>query len=588
MGFYATEPYVYSALKQPFIYSSWMFGLICYYLYHLFGVNGVIIAKSGIITLTYFVLLKDSLRPYKNHSLSIIVLIVIVIISRHRFTERPDTVAFLFLAINVFALNAFFHDGKKYLYILPVVNCLWANCHSSINLMFVPFIAFLAGGLINNFLQQKEMFSSDAKITAEFRPIIIVFLASICSALATPYFFDQFTFGSQFLHNNWFKQNVIELFPPTWRTDKSFFIFSTVVIASFLVNFRRISIINILLLLPVLYLAFTARRFQYYFFILAGPILVYNLSALLSVAKPKKSYRLKMLLDGTVMLAVIVLTTLTLKMVSPFGNIDKIPGFGINTALVPEGALQYMDRRNIDGRVFNSFHWGQYIIWRDFPKRSVIIDGRGNVPVHLFNEMSQALMIPSLLDVLQKTYGFEALLINYDYEESSKLPPNAASFDAILAHPDWALVYWDDNSLLYVRRDGKYSHIAREDAYTIVKPVNNISLLTDKLSNEHDRNTIITELNRNISTTGSIAAYATLGSIYNQLGRYHEAIDCFANVHDHPLKHYLSFAYTNTAYAYEMLGDTANALVYYKKSNKQKGNLHTKKKIEQLQRLLKS
>ena len=52
----------------------------------------------------------------------------------------------------------------------------------------------------------------------------------------------------------------------------------------------------------------------------------------------------------------------------------------------PEGALRYMDKWNITGKVFNLVHWGQYITWRDYPARSAFVDARFYLPPDLLNE----------------------------------------------------------------------------------------------------------------------------------------------------------------------------------------------------------
>ena len=49
-------------------------------------------------------------------------------------------------------------------------------------------------------------------------------------------------------------------------------------------------------------------------------------------------------------------------------------------ALHSRGRAPLSGRIGMTGRLFNAFHFGGYIAWRDFPRRSAIIDGRGYVP----------------------------------------------------------------------------------------------------------------------------------------------------------------------------------------------------------------
>ena len=42
-------------------------------------------------------------------------------------------------------------------------------------------------------------------------------------------------------------------------------------------------------------------------------------------------------------------------------------GIGFDVSVVPEGALSYLDRSQVSGRVFNTFQFGGYIAWRRQP-----------------------------------------------------------------------------------------------------------------------------------------------------------------------------------------------------------------------------
>ena len=154
------EPFVFPDFGTPLSYSEWLFQIIYYLAYVGFGVYGVILLKTTAITAGFYLLLRDSLRPYGNLVISIALMTVAVIAARYRFVERPDTFLLLFLSFSVFSLNAFFYDNKKYLYALPVVHVIWANMHTSIILMVVPFLAFIAGGVLQSYFSERGMTST--------------------------------------------------------------------------------------------------------------------------------------------------------------------------------------------------------------------------------------------------------------------------------------------------------------------------------------------------------------------------------------------------------------------------------------------
>lgn len=591
-AFPANEQFVYPSMDMPFSYTSWLFGLVYYLTYLAFNTYGIILLKAITIVAAFYILFSDSLRPHKNYIISIVVLTVIVIMVRHRFVERPDTFLMVFLSFSIFSLNAFVYNNKKYIYALPIIHTLWANSHASIALMFVPFLSFIVGGIIQQYLNKKVHSSQltahskkegeyitlppDTMSLKQLKTITVIFALSFVASLVSPYFISQYLFGTQVLASPWFEQEITELRAPTWETNKWPYVITAVITLSFVLNmvasYRSkqkvdMSIIHLLLVLPFIVLSFTALRFVFLLGIVAGPVLARNISALFGSLQNRPLNKKIMLSIAGIL--IVVSTTLTLANVKPFEDPKKIFGFGINYNPIPEGALKYMDRNNITGRVFNLFQWGGYIVWRDFPKRTVFIDPRGYLSADLLEKSSIAGSRPSVLDDLHEKYGFEAILIAYPAADPAllqlQLPPEV---DLALSHEGWSLVYWDDLSLLYLRKGGRYDPVIQKDAYVLVKPATGILSTRVALRDKEHREKIINELKRNITKTGSSKAYAFLGFVYNETGLYKDAIESFLQVKDlpFPMENHIIDAYNGIAYANARSGYLDKAISYYKKS----------------------
>lgn len=274
-GFPANEPFVYTMLDKPFSYSSWLFGVIYYLAYSVFDVYGVILLKAATITAAFYILLQDALRPYKNYAIAVFVMTFIVIICRHRFVERPDTFMMFFLSFTIFSLNKFVYENKNYIYSLPVISMLWANSHSSVNLMVIPFLAFVFGGLIQKHLDKKGGRLSSTPSASQLNTILLIFLASFATSLLNPNFFGQLTFGAQFLESGWYKERITELSPPTWDTFKSPYLIPPIIAASLVLNWfmvygskpsenkRYLPVVHLFLIIPFIVLSFTAQRFVF-------------------------------------------------------------------------------------------------------------------------------------------------------------------------------------------------------------------------------------------------------------------------------------------------------------------------------------
>jgi tetratricopeptide (TPR) repeat protein len=89
--------------------------------------------------------------------------------------------------------------------------------------------------------------------------------------------------------------------------------------------------------------------------------------------------------------------------------------------------------------VFNHQNYGGYLLWRR--RQPVFWDGRNDVFASLVREVT-TIPFPAIV----AHYGVEALLITE--HEAPDLAPEIPE--------RWGLVYWDDDSAVYLKRDGRY------------------------------------------------------------------------------------------------------------------------------------
>ncbi len=553
-GLPATETQVFTAVGLPFLYTSWLFGLALYLLYAAGGINAVIIVKASIVTALFGILLRDALRPAKNIVVALLVLTATVIMVRHRFVERPDLVSLLVLAFTVFSLRAFVTEDRRYLLVLPLLHLIWANMHSAAVLMVVPYAAFLCGGAIEHHLAARGYASVTAPALRQLKIIAILFVASLLATLCNPLGPGLYTFGSDILATPYFKLNISELWPATWSYSKWPYLFAGAVVLSFALNRRPLSFVDLLLAVPFLVLPFFSRRFIVYQGIIAGPILARNISVWIDMAGWRK--RTESAFAHSMTAGVIILgSVLSLVNVLTVVGIEPA-GLGIDRSRLPEGALRFMDARNIVGRVFNQFEWGGYILFRDYPKRTVYIDPRGRVPADILAKQYSVRHVPEVFDALDAEYGFDAVLVNY-----SEVVENVASRDERFGYtfynPRWELVYWDDVSLLFLKKGGRYDDVVRAYAYQQVRPdhtpIPAATLDPGRLSRA------FAEVERNIKETGSSWVNSLyLGALYNGSGDFNRAVAVLLPLRDRTMFDH-AVVEEALAYAYDQMGEPAKA-----------------------------
>ncbi|MBF0329403.1 MAG: tetratricopeptide repeat protein [Nitrospirae bacterium] len=579
------EFFLYTYHGQPLATNAWLFELIYYLAYNAFNLYGVILLKAAIVTLAFAILFADALRPHRNYAAAVVILTSIVLVSRHRFVERPDTFLMVFLSFTAFALNSYLYEGKKYLYAMPVVAILWANSHPSVILMFVPFAAFIFGGLMQGLANKKYSIFHDTPSKGQIITVAGIFLLSVAASFITPnpvwgeikgaisYVLSvifpsssgQVSSGAAtVLSSDWWSQEIVELKKPTWELMKAPYILTIFLAISFALNFRRFSLMHLLFVVPFVYLSLTAVRFVFILAVVAGPLIVRNLSCFLDHPETVKILRHKAF-QVFVIMWVVAYSALTVAGVEPFVGSEKVFGFGINDSTVPEGALKYMDRRGIEGKIFNQFHWGGYITWRDFPKRRAFVDGRGVGSQNLLEKMGKARWNDIALDELDDEFRFDAVLLEYTFPKEGT-PEIYGEQDIALSSHKWALVYWDDISLVYLKKGGKYDSIIQKDSYWLIKPANGEYSLKKNAADADLLKAAEEELKRSINENGSSRAYAFLGFLYNEAGRYNDAIEAFLKVKDHSAFSHMIWAYNGLAFANGKLGRWDDAIDYYKRS----------------------
>lgn len=563
-----TEPFVYPGFGQVFQYSSWLFALLLYVTYLVGGYAGIVLLKATIVCLTVTILYWDSISPSKERLAAVMVLTVFVFTTRFRFVERPDIVLMALMSFTVYALNAYLYQGRKYIYALPLVATIWAGSHSSFILIPVPFIAFIAGGLIQLKFRGRMPQASQSPTARQIKIIALIFVLSMAATLINPSPLAQYTIGYGALTSKWAKEHIVELGP--LKTGELLLLWSGIIVTllSFILNRKRFSLIHLLLVLPFLVLPFSARRFLFIAVLVAAPVIARNIAGVISGTTNSLLFKTirSPITTGIVIAWIFGYTALGLAGIQPIGYEFKLFGLGVNESRIPAGAVRYMDENGIYGKTFNPFHWGGYLIWSGYPQRSVFIDPRGGLPEILLEKYSLVAASGNLwmLEQLFREFQFDAVILDYPSREEGTRNMNGL----VLTDPNWALVYWDDTALLYLRRRGRYQTLIDKDDYRFVIPAQGRAGISSSLGNPALANAVELDLRRSIQRNPSATGLGLLGHLHSKTGRYAEAIAEYTKVLEYPRLTDKFSAYTGLGTVYYQLGDMTKSLSCYEKAIK--------------------
>jgi tetratricopeptide (TPR) repeat protein len=541
-GFPAHEPFSFASPDRPYYNTEWLFDVALYGGWLAGGAAGVILLKAALVALAVWVLWLDS-RTWGDAAgerpaarlIRVAVLTAVVVMIRHRFVERPDVALMVFLAFTIYALDAYLAAGRRWLFLLPLVQVVWANTHPSVVVGLAPFLAVLGGGLVLRLglrLLERWWRPTEAVVpTWRQLGVVAAVLGGVLLASAVnPHRLDPIMLPFTLADQPWFRQEILELQPPRPGVWPGPFVMTAVLVLSFMATATRLPLISGLVALPFVRLGLSAVRFIFLLHVVAAPILARHAILVAGRARTAVEGAVTVGVAALAATAAVAAVVLALVGVGPLADTRKAAGVGINERWVPEGALRYLDERGIAGRLFNAFHFGGYIAWRDFPRRVPIVDGRGHVTPSLLEEIHFARVYPRHLDRLTARYGFEVAVLDYpSYSGDGVAEVLGPDADAALASPDWALVYWDDVALVYLRRAGPHAAVVARDEYRHVKPANGGPGIARALGDPARAEALRAELRRNVAETGSSLGLLLLG---HATADAEEALAIFARVQD--------------------------------------------------------
>jgi hypothetical protein len=161
------------------------------------------------------------------------------------------------------------------------------------------------------------------------------------------------------------------------------------------------------------------------------------------------------------------------------------PGFGIEPGRFPEKAVDDLAKRQRErqpvGNLYNDVAFGGYLLWRLYPPRQVFIDARNEVNPGLFHELAAARASEKGWTALLARYGIDGALVRYDDRPRPVLTPPAIPGGAprvehhttnalFFPRERFALVYWDDVAMIFLRRTPERAALLEREEYLFVHP----------------------------------------------------------------------------------------------------------------------
>lgn len=148
--------------------------------------------------------------------------------------------------------------------------------------------------------------------------------------------------------------------------------------------------------------------------------------------------------------------------------------------LFPIGACQFVQAQNIRGTMYNTYHMGGYIEWALGMDRKIFMDGR-----YIFQPLlvEHARLDGALFknpraedwQIFLNRYGVDYAIVDYGsftIPSKGKTPFSLSSVNFMFPRSDWALVYWDDAALVFLKRTASRAPLIGKFEYRALWPYN--------------------------------------------------------------------------------------------------------------------
>lgn len=540
------DPFSFTATGEPWVDHEWLFQ-VASYLGHVALGPAVLVALKALCVLGLALFMVRHARREGSSEAGIAILTSAALVgASFRFDVRPELASLLGLPLVIgLAIRARDTGRHRLLFAVPAIVALWSNLHPGAILAPVVLAAGAAATLLHErvFLPPAAGGPSDTR--SRFAPRLA--LAAAATALATaanPYGFRIYRvpFEVARLLASLPSPN-LEWARPRVADFPLFFATAVVTIVVLIASWRRLDPIAAPALALAGVLAAAHLRNIGLFFVLlpfglarpAGALSIRLMSGALgrclaflrpASGSPGAGPARPGVRPGFVAAVVVYVISVPLLTVLP----PKVAwGLGVAPDNEPSRAVDFLDREDVGERLYNDVRFGGYLIWRRFPTHRVFIDGRNEVYPRLLREVFASVNDSRAWQAFLERHGIDAAFVRYSPSlERVVIPgmdgrPGRVLERAFSANHfpsrDWALVYWDDDAMIFARRIPENDDVIARLEYRSVQPEDWRYILAGVLAGRVEPGPVLEDLERKLQDDPGSARARMLLAAFRRVSR---------------------------------------------------------------------
>ena len=461
--------YSYTEPDFRFINHHWLAGLI-YYKFYLIGSFKILSLLNILTILLTFSLVFNIAKKRAGFYLTALLSLPLIFLLSERVEVRPEIFSYLFVFLTWYILENYSLTKKwrGLLYLIPLF-IIWVNIHIYffIGLALVGFKA--AAEFLPIFLELKTDFKNRFLLAWQSsKQYFINFGVLLLACLLNPNTISGLLYPFNIFHN--YAYEIAE--------NKSIFYLGHLMINP---NFEVFKLVLILLIISFSSVAFFRKKIDYFdifttilfsllalifsrnislFSLIALVIISTNLVPIIEYLKNNisllnKDYLINTLYydinygAGVIILLIVLSGTYLIYDSNNNHNFIK-SDLGLGLSKDTEESVKFFRKNKLNGPIFNNYDIGSSLIFWLYPGEKVFVDNRPEAYSNdFFNNIYRPMQSdPAKWAEVSKQYKFNT--IYFSHTDST---PWAQSFlRRILQDQNWALVYFDDYSVILVNK----------------------------------------------------------------------------------------------------------------------------------------
>ncbi|RPI13903.1 MAG: hypothetical protein EHM58_17510 [Ignavibacteriae bacterium] len=463
---------------------EWLWDTVIYSVYSIIGFTGLYVVTYILVILIFYLLYLVLKKFGISTSISILSLFIIALGIKYRIGIKPQMISYLFfvLVIKLISDYKYFSVDIKKLYYIPLIFLVWANVHMGVIAGFGIWGIFLISEIWS--YKNRNIFkSTNIKIPdiKSLKTIGIITVLSLLAMLINPNHINTYIYS--FSHTGMKMLDYIyEWFSPFHQnfSGKLFIIIYIIFLAGIIpvlyYSFKQKDYFALILLPVFAVYSLRAVRFTTDYILISALFVIISLNYFFT--SKKYSFNFSRERKPVLIIAAIVLLSSIISV--PGNGIFRFIGFnsafgtGIYEPTFPVKMVNFIRENKINEigkHPYQLVDNGGYFLW-NFPGSKNFIDSRNLNDSIYFTQQKIRDRKSGYLEAINEYKIDYFMLFNPLMVNDNKFQGQSLILYLSADTTNWSLVYWDDQSQLFVKKNNEFKEIVSKYNYKYVTPYN--------------------------------------------------------------------------------------------------------------------